>query len=177
MSEHFEVLREAGLVEVRQGSQRRWYRPRPGPLAEIDSWLRPCRRGRTPTTKPDLTMINGHPVLAAARLGPPAWRGVEGGDRPRRALGVVPVARGSSPAPARARRCASTARRHPRPVRSWRPTNRRHPLLVVRRANRSAARPRRSHARPNRPVRALVIGHIGWSSSDIAPQRHQGSEA
>lgn len=44
VSKHLKVLREAGLVEVRQDAQRRWYRLRPEPLAEIDSWLRPYRR-------------------------------------------------------------------------------------------------------------------------------------
>ena len=38
------MLREAGLVEVRQDAQRRWYRLRPHPLAEIDAWLEPYRR-------------------------------------------------------------------------------------------------------------------------------------
>jgi DNA-binding transcriptional ArsR family regulator len=33
------VLREAGLVEVRQEAQRRVYSLRPEPLAEIDEWL------------------------------------------------------------------------------------------------------------------------------------------
>ncbi|MEV4645745.1 metalloregulator ArsR/SmtB family transcription factor [Saccharopolyspora sp. NPDC049357] len=44
VSKHLKVLREAGLVEVRQDAQRRCYRLRPEPLAEIDSWLRPYRR-------------------------------------------------------------------------------------------------------------------------------------
>lgn len=44
VSKHLKVLREAGLVEVRQDAQRRWYRVRPGPLAEIDAWLAPYRR-------------------------------------------------------------------------------------------------------------------------------------
>lgn len=44
VSKHLKVLREAGLVEVRQDAQRRWYRLRPEPLAEIDSWLRPYRQ-------------------------------------------------------------------------------------------------------------------------------------
>lgn len=43
VSKHLKVLREAGLVDVRQDAQRRWYRLRPEPLAEIDSWLRPYR--------------------------------------------------------------------------------------------------------------------------------------
>jgi DNA-binding transcriptional ArsR family regulator len=33
------VLREAGLVEVRQEAQRRFYSLRPEPLAEVDEWL------------------------------------------------------------------------------------------------------------------------------------------
>lgn len=44
MSKHLKVLRGAGLVEVRQDAQRRWYRLRPAPLAEIDAWLTPYRR-------------------------------------------------------------------------------------------------------------------------------------
>jgi DNA-binding transcriptional ArsR family regulator len=38
-SRHLRVLREAGLVGVRQEAQRRVYRLRPQPLAEIDEWL------------------------------------------------------------------------------------------------------------------------------------------
>jgi DNA-binding transcriptional ArsR family regulator len=43
-SKHLRVLREAGLVRVRQDAQRRWYELHPGPLAEIDAWLEPYRR-------------------------------------------------------------------------------------------------------------------------------------
>ena len=43
VSKHLKVLRDAGLVEVRQDAQRRWYRLRPAPLAEIDAWLAPYR--------------------------------------------------------------------------------------------------------------------------------------
>ncbi|WP_092534271.1 ArsR/SmtB family transcription factor [Amycolatopsis arida] len=43
VSKHLKMLREAGLVEVRQDAQRRWYRLRPEPLAEIDAWLAPYR--------------------------------------------------------------------------------------------------------------------------------------
>jgi DNA-binding transcriptional ArsR family regulator len=38
-SRHLRVLREAGLVEVRQQAQRRVYSLRPEPLAEVDEWL------------------------------------------------------------------------------------------------------------------------------------------
>jgi DNA-binding transcriptional ArsR family regulator len=44
VSKHLRVLREAGLVTVRRDAQRRWYRLRPEPLAEIDAWLLPYRR-------------------------------------------------------------------------------------------------------------------------------------
>jgi DNA-binding transcriptional ArsR family regulator len=39
VSRHLRVLREAGLVEVRQQAQRRVYSLRPAPLAEVDEWL------------------------------------------------------------------------------------------------------------------------------------------
>ncbi|BDT98343.1 transcriptional regulator [Nocardia sputorum] len=44
VSKHLKVLRGAGLVDVRQDAQRRWYRLRPEPLAEIEAWLAPYRR-------------------------------------------------------------------------------------------------------------------------------------
>ena len=44
VSRHLRVLREAGLVDVRQDAQRRWYGLRPEPLAELDAWLAPYRR-------------------------------------------------------------------------------------------------------------------------------------
>ncbi|GAA3421111.1 ArsR/SmtB family transcription factor [Streptosporangium vulgare] len=43
VSKHLRILREAGLVEVRHDAQRRWYRLRPEPLAEIAAWLDPYR--------------------------------------------------------------------------------------------------------------------------------------
>jgi DNA-binding transcriptional ArsR family regulator len=43
VSKHLRVLREAGLVEVRRDAQRRWYRLRAEPLAEVDAWLAPYR--------------------------------------------------------------------------------------------------------------------------------------
>ena len=43
VSKHLRVLRVAGLVEVRADAQRRLYRVRPQPLAEIDEWLAPYR--------------------------------------------------------------------------------------------------------------------------------------
>ena len=39
VSRHLRVLREAGLVDVRQDAQRRFYSLRPEPLAELNDWL------------------------------------------------------------------------------------------------------------------------------------------
>ena len=39
MSKHLKVLREVGLVTVRQDAQRRWYELQPEPLTEVDAWL------------------------------------------------------------------------------------------------------------------------------------------
>jgi DNA-binding transcriptional ArsR family regulator len=44
VSKHLRVLKEAGLVTVRADAQRRLYRIRPEPLAELDDWLEPYRQ-------------------------------------------------------------------------------------------------------------------------------------
>lgn len=41
VSKHLRVLRDAGLVNVRQDAQRRWYELRPEPLEEVYEWLTP----------------------------------------------------------------------------------------------------------------------------------------
>ena len=43
VSRHLRVLREAGLVDVRQEAQQRIYSLRPEPLAVVDEWLGPYR--------------------------------------------------------------------------------------------------------------------------------------
>jgi DNA-binding transcriptional ArsR family regulator len=43
VSRHLRVLREAGLVEVRQEAQRRIYSLRPEALVELDDWLEDYR--------------------------------------------------------------------------------------------------------------------------------------
>src|SRR5258708_38286307 len=43
VSKHLRVLKDAGLVQVRADAQRRLYRVRPEPLAELDEWLAPYR--------------------------------------------------------------------------------------------------------------------------------------
>lgn len=44
VSKHLRILREAGLVEVRQEAQKHLYRLRAEPLAEVDNWLEPYRQ-------------------------------------------------------------------------------------------------------------------------------------
>lgn len=44
VSKHLRTLRKAGLVQVRQDAQRRWYELKPGPLREIDQWLEAYRQ-------------------------------------------------------------------------------------------------------------------------------------
>src|SRR3954447_26708742 len=43
VSRHLKVLRDAGLADVRADAQRRIYRLRAEPLAELDAWLAPYR--------------------------------------------------------------------------------------------------------------------------------------
>ncbi|MER6984919.1 ArsR/SmtB family transcription factor [Streptomyces carpinensis] len=43
-SKHLRVLRDAGLVRVRQDAQRRVYALDPAPMAALDAWLAPYRR-------------------------------------------------------------------------------------------------------------------------------------
>jgi DNA-binding transcriptional ArsR family regulator len=44
VSKHLRVLKEAGLVEARPEGQRRLYRIRAEPLAELDEWLASYRQ-------------------------------------------------------------------------------------------------------------------------------------
>ena len=43
VSRHLRVMRDAGLVEVRQDAQRRIYSLRPEAFVELDAWLEPYR--------------------------------------------------------------------------------------------------------------------------------------
>jgi DNA-binding transcriptional ArsR family regulator len=43
VSKHLRVLKDARVVEVRADAQRRLYRIRPEPLAELGDWLEPYR--------------------------------------------------------------------------------------------------------------------------------------
>lgn len=44
VSKHLRVLKDANMVTSRVDAQRRRYRLRPAPLAEVDEWLAPYRR-------------------------------------------------------------------------------------------------------------------------------------
>ncbi len=44
VSKHLRILKDAGLVEVRADAQRRLYRIRTEPFAELDDWLASYRR-------------------------------------------------------------------------------------------------------------------------------------
>ena len=44
ISRHLRVLRDHGLVRVREDGQRRLYSVEPAPLAELDEWLTRYRR-------------------------------------------------------------------------------------------------------------------------------------
>jgi len=64
VSRHLRVLRDAGLVEVRTDAQRRMYRLRAEPLAELDAWLAPYREhwgGRLDALERHLDLTNPTP--------------------------------------------------------------------------------------------------------------------
>src|SRR5262252_5160478 len=44
VSKHLRVLRDAGFVEATVDAQRRFYRLKPEPLREVDTWLAPFRQ-------------------------------------------------------------------------------------------------------------------------------------
>ena len=44
VSEHLQVLRNAGLVAEEPRGRQRVYHLEPGPLAEVDEWLHPFQR-------------------------------------------------------------------------------------------------------------------------------------
>lgn len=44
VSKHLRVLRDSGLVQARVDAQRRLYRIRPEPLADLDEWLASYRK-------------------------------------------------------------------------------------------------------------------------------------
>ncbi|HTL39922.1 MAG TPA: metalloregulator ArsR/SmtB family transcription factor [Pseudolysinimonas sp.] len=77
VSKHLKVLREAGLVAVRDEGQHRYYRLDRAPFAELQRWLEPFLHEGAP-----------HPEIAdddAAATVFAAWAGADVGDRVGRA--------------------------------------------------------------------------------------------
>jgi DNA-binding transcriptional ArsR family regulator len=77
VSKHLKVLREAGLVAVRDEGQHRYYRLDRAPFAELERWLEPFLHEGEP-----------HPAIReddAAATVFAAWAGAEVGDRVGRA--------------------------------------------------------------------------------------------
>jgi ArsR family transcriptional regulator len=71
-SKHLTVLRDAGLVSVREDGRRRFYRVRAIPLREVDAWL-------APFLAPGATLASSGSTIFAA------WASVDMGDRVGRA--------------------------------------------------------------------------------------------
>lgn len=75
VSKHLKVLREHGLVAVREEGQHRFYRLDPAPLADLEAWLAPF----SGEAAREATDADAGPTVFAA------WAGTEVGDRVGRA--------------------------------------------------------------------------------------------
>ena len=75
VSKHLRVLREHGLVTVRENGQHRYYRMDASPLSSIESWLVPFLSPTTSAARDD----SGTAVFAA-------WSGVDVGENLGRRL-------------------------------------------------------------------------------------------
>lgn len=86
VSKHLKVLREHGLVQVREEGQHRYYRLEPTPLGEVEAWVGPFA-DRIGGTADD----EEHTVYATALS---AWSGSDAGSRiGRRAAETAHTAR------------------------------------------------------------------------------------
>src|ERR1700740_3210432 len=79
VSKHLRVLKDAGLVQVRADAQRRLYRIRPEPLAELGEWLPPPRalsvpRGGRPGARSPTAPPSGGRSAAPGSARAPAGR-------------------------------------------------------------------------------------------------------
>lgn len=61
-SKHLKVLREAGLVAVREEGQHRYYRLNPEPLATVEGWI----SGMNTAPAPNVTNVDEHTVASTA---------------------------------------------------------------------------------------------------------------
>jgi DNA-binding transcriptional ArsR family regulator len=78
VSKHLKVLREHGLVAVREEGQHRYYRLDTAPFGELEDWLAPFLTGAPHPGAGALDADAGSTVFAA-------WAGSEVGDRVGRA--------------------------------------------------------------------------------------------
>ena len=78
VSKHLKVLREHGLVSVRDEGQHRYYRLDRAPLDEVGAWLAPFIDDHAPVLADGADADAGSTVFAA-------WAGAEVGDRVGRA--------------------------------------------------------------------------------------------
>jgi len=67
VSKHLKVLREAGLVTVREDGQHRYYRLRPEPLAVVDGWVS-ALNGAKNTPRPASEPVKDFPPVATSYL-------------------------------------------------------------------------------------------------------------
>jgi DNA-binding transcriptional ArsR family regulator len=74
VSKHLKVLREYGLVTVREEGQHRYYRLDRAPFAELEHWLAPFVGDETPRLGAGPDAGAGSTVFAA-------WAGADVGDR------------------------------------------------------------------------------------------------
>jgi DNA-binding transcriptional ArsR family regulator len=72
VSKHLRVLRDHGLVTVREDGQHRYYRLDPGPLEELEDWLAPYLEPVLPD-EDDLLIDDGGSAVFAA------WSGADVG--------------------------------------------------------------------------------------------------
>ena len=72
VSKHLRVLRDHGLVSVREDGQHRYYRLDPGPLEELEDWLTPFLEPALPD-EDDLLIDDGGSAVFAA------WSGADVG--------------------------------------------------------------------------------------------------
>ena len=73
VSKHLKVLRDHGLVSVREDGQHRYYRLDPGPLEELEDWLTPFIEPAL-DDEDDLRIDDGGSAVFAA------WSGTDVGD-------------------------------------------------------------------------------------------------
>jgi ArsR family transcriptional regulator len=73
VSKHLKVLRDHGLVTVREDGQHRYYRLDPGPLEELENWLSPFLEPSL-DDEDDLRIDDGGSAVFAA------WSGADVGD-------------------------------------------------------------------------------------------------